>query len=186
MKTMLGRPEATRRGPEAACTATRTRIRGRRTIRRAIRMSHQPLERSVRCLSLQTSMREKGADPVRGEQAGQGGQPNTDQHGQSRTNTDSQGRSSPSVLVRASPCSSVFVLTLRPGVVPPLVERRELLQPQRLERLEVVPRVVAGPVGRREGVEDLDLERLRPVLVPILLEGPGAKAPEPELPAPPV
>ena len=35
---------------------------------------------------------------------------------------------------------------LRPGVVSPLPERRELLEPQRLERLEIGGRIVSGPV----------------------------------------
>jgi hypothetical protein len=39
-------------------------------------------------------------------------------------------------------------------------------------------RVVAGLVRRREGIEDLEFERLRPVLIPILLEGPVAMPPE--------
>src|SRR4029077_19610148 len=59
---------------------------------------------------------------------------------------------------------------LRPGVVPPLLERRELLQPELLERLEVAGGIVDGLVGGGERVEDLEREGVYAALVPLFLQ----------------
>jgi len=57
------------------------------------------------------------------------------------------------------------------AIVPAVVERRELVQPQRFEHLQVRARIVLRLFGRRERVQQLEGERLRAERLPTPITG---------------
>src|SRR5690606_11625423 len=67
------------------------------------------------------------------------------------------------------------------AIVPGRLERLELLQPERLERLQVVGRIPTRRIGRRERVDDLERELIDPERRPIGLQRPVWMPPELEL-----